>query len=476
MSTVLKLKSYDSLYHRLNTDKFLINTIDIFNTTNKEVLDNIIMKNYSEDNLSLLPTCQCENLKGTYYVGDICPKCNTTVVNGFDDAISFLLWLKQPDKVERFISPIVMSFLLKRYRITKPQVSLIEYILLPNMKIDKKQQRQNQDKLDKLDHLLQTNGIAKGYNSFVQNFFRIVEILETEFIKQPRGKEGSEFLNLLVENKNNIFSSYLPFPNKMIFTMESNELGRYFDKSLVSSINVIRRLTGIDIRTMPASIKQARIARSLIDLSRFYEDYMTDKIFSKPGLIRQHITSERTHFTARSVIVSIAGPHAHDELHINWSGACTLLRPCILNRLYARGFSYKEAVNHLLYHNKIYSPVLDEIFHEIIAASGTGLKAFLNRNPSLHRGSIQTVRITKIKTDPLDPTFSMSTRIAAAFNADYDGDELNLYLLTTEKLLRNAKYLEPYNNILGMSGPDDFSSNIKFAKTVVTSLSNFMNS
>lgn len=475
MSTVLKLKSADSLYHRLNTDKFLINTIDIFNTTNKEVLDRIIMKNYSEDNLSLLPSCQCEKLKGENYINDVCPECNTTVVNGLDDAISFLLWLSQPDKVERFVSPIVLSFLLKRYKITKPQVSLIEYILLPNMKIDKKQQRQNQDKLDKLDHLLQKNGIAKGYNSFIQNFFKIIEILETEFIKQPRGKEGSEFLNFLLENKNNLFSSYLPFPNKMIFTMESNELGRYFDKSLVSPINVIRRLTGIDIRTMPASIKQARVARSLIDLARFFEDYMANKIFSKPGLIRQHITSERTHFTARSVIVSIAGPHAHDELHINWSGACTLLRPFILNQLYAQGFSYKEAINHLLYHNKIYSPVLDGIFKEIIAASGTGLKAFFNRNPSLHRGSIQTVRITKVKIDPLDPTFSMSTRIAAALNADYDGDEVNLYLLTTEKLLRNGKYLEPYNNILGMSGPNEFSNNLKMAKTVVTSISNWMN-
>lgn len=424
MSTALVLKGYDSLFHRLTTDKVLINSIDIFNTTNKEVLDNIIMKNYSEDNISLLPSCQCEHLKGSYYVGDVCPKCNTTVVSGLDDAISFLLWLKQPDKVERFISPIVMSFLLARYKITRPQVSLVEYILLPNLKIDKKQLRNNQDKLDKLDILLQRNNIAKGYNSFVQNFFKIIEILEKEFVKQPRGTEGSEFLNFLLENKNNIFSTHLPFPNKMIFTMESNELGRFFDKSLVSPINVIRRLTGIDIRTMPSSVKQARVARSLMDMSYFYKDYLDNKIFSKPGLVRQQITSERTHFTTRAVIVSIAGPHAHDELHICWSAACTFLRPFILNRLYARGYSYKEAVNHLLYHNRIYSPVIDEIFNEIIAASPGGLKCFFNRNPSLHRGSIQTVRITKIKTDVTDTTFSMSPRISPSFNADHDGKAL----------------------------------------------------
>ena len=476
MSTVLKLKSFDSLFHRLTTDKFLINEIDIFNIEIKETLDKIIMKNYSEDNLSLLPSCQCEHLKGSYYTGDVCPRCNTTVVNGVDDSISFLLWLKQPQKVERFISPIAMSFLLKRYKITKPQVSLVEYIIIPNMKIDKKQSRNNQDKLDKLDHLLLKHNIPKGYNSFIQNFFKIIEILEQEFVDQPKGKEGSEFLNFLLENKNNIFSSYLPFPNKMIFTMESNELGRYFDKALVSPINVIRRLTGIDIRTMASSMKQVRVARSLIDLSRFYEDYLANKIFSKPGLIRQHITSERTHFTGRAVIVSIAGPHLHDEIHLPWSIACTLLRPFILNRMYARGYSYKEAVNHLIYHNRIYSPLLDEIFKEIIAASPGGLKCLFNRNPSLHRGSMQAVRAVLVKTDPTDNTFSMSDRIAASFNADHDGDECNLYLMTTEKVLRNAKYLEPFNNILGLTGPNEFTSNIKFPKTLVSTLANFMNS
>jgi hypothetical protein len=479
MHTVLVLKSFDELFHRLMSEKFLINEIDIFNTQNKEMLDNFIMKNYSEDNLTLLPQCQMGHLpghlKGSYYLGDVCPLCKTTVTSSIDDAISFLLWLKQPQKVERFISPIVMAFLLRRYRITKPQVSLVEYIMLPNMKIDKKQQRQNQDKLDKLDYLLSRNNIAKGYNSFVQNFFKIIEILEAEFVKHPRSKDPLEFLNFLLKNRNEIFSSYLPFPNKMIFTMESNELGRYFDKSLVSPINVIRRLTGIDIRTLPASMKQARVARSLIDMAYFYEDYLSTKIFSKPGLIRQHVTSERTHFTARAVIVSIAGPHAHDEVHINWSGACTLLRPYILNRLYKRGYSYKNAVNFLLYHNRIYSPILDEIFQEIIAASPGGLKAFFNRNPSLHRGSIQTVRITKVKPDPLDPTFSMSDRIGPAFNSDHDGDEMNLYLLTTQKLYRTAKYLEPYNNILGLSGPDEFSNNIKFPKTIVSTLANWAN-
>ena len=112
MADRLAYQNFDEIYHRLATDKVLINRIDIFNQETKEVLDSIIMKNYSEDNLSIIPSCQCGELKGAYYVGDVCHKCNTRVVNGLDDAVSFLLWVERPQEVEYFISPIIIANLM----------------------------------------------------------------------------------------------------------------------------------------------------------------------------------------------------------------------------------------------------------------------------------------------------------------------------------------------------------------------------
>lgn len=423
MSAHLILQNFDDLYHRLTTDKVLINHIDIFNAQTKEMLDDIIIKNYSEDNLSIIPSCQCGELKGEYYVGDVCHKCNTRVVNGVDDAISFLLWVHKPESVEKFISPIVMQILMERYKISRPNVSLIQYFLTPNFKIDKKYQRNNLDQLERLDYLLKQNHIPKGYNSLVNNFMKVITLLEQEFYKKKKTGEP-DFIEFMQENLHNIFSDYLPFPNKIIFATESNELGRFIDKFLLSPINVIRRLTGIDRHTKPTAVKQLKVAKSLIEMGKFYEDYMKKPIFKKIGLIRQQVNSARSHFTARAVIVSIATPHNHNELHIPWSVACSLLRPFILNQLYRRGYFYKKAINFLIYHNKIYHPLLDEIFHEIIRQSDGGITALFNRNPSLHRGSIQTVRVTKVKTDTGDTTFSMSTRIGPAFNSDFDGDHL----------------------------------------------------
>jgi len=474
MPVVLKLKNFDEIYTSLQTDKILVNHIDIFNTETKEMLDQLIIKNYSEDNLSIIPSCQCGELKGTYYVGDVCSHCGTTVTSSVDDNISFLLWMQTPQEVEYFISPIILSILIDRYKITKPNVPLIKYIMLPNYLIDKKQQKKNLGLLEKLDFLLQANNIKRGYNSFVQNFFKIIEILDTEFVKE-KAAEKQAFYEFLMHNKDKIFSRYLPFPNKIMFAMDSNELGKFIDKSLLNPINVIRRVTGIDLYTKPSHIKQTKVAKSLIDLAEFYKGYMKTTFFSKPGLIRQHISSTRSHFTGRAVVVSIFGPHEYDELHIPWSLSCSLLREHILNRLYARGYSYKQAINFLIFHNKIYHPMLDEIFREIILASGSGIKALFNRNPSLHRGSIQTVRITKVKTDVEDNTFSMSYLIAASFNADFDGDELNLTLPLTERVHKHMDNFESHHNLLSLTGPNDFTSNIKFPKTIVSTLSNWFN-
>lgn len=473
MPLTLELNNHDELFHRITSDKLLLNHQDLLNAENKATLDQLIMKNYSEDNLSLVPSCGCGEVTGAYYVGETCHKCNTRVASSIDDNLSFLLWLEKPQGVEKFISPTVLAILLERYKITKPNVQLIKYIMLPNLQIDK-QQRKNRPLLERLDFLLEANGIKRGYNGFVQNFFTIINILEQEFSKVKKS-EKEEFIEFLKANESKLFCNYLPFPNRIVFAIDSNELGDFIDKSLLDPINAMRRVTGIDLYTKPSQVKQTKVAKSLIELAGFYFNYMYNSFFIKPALIRKHISSTRSHFTARAVITSIPGPHCYDELHLPWSLSCTLFREHILNRLRVKGYSYKNAVNHLLFHNKLYCPVIESIFHEILACSGNGVKAILNRNPSLHRGSIQTVRITKIKTDIDDNTFGMSYLIAKAFNADYDGDMLNLTLTLTKRAMSELHNFEPHHSVLSLSGPGEFNNTLAFPKTNIATLSNWFN-
>lgn len=55
-------------------------------------------------------------------------------------------------------------------------------------------------------------------------------------------------------------------------------------------------------------------------------------------------------------------------------------------------------------------------------------------------------------------------------------DELNLTLALTEKVYRNLDNFEPHHNVLSLTGVNEFSSNIKLPKTVVSTLSNWFSS
>lgn len=474
MAITLRLQNFDRIFEETTNEKFILNNEDLFSQENKEKLDTFIMKNYADDNLSLIPSCSCEELKGTYYVGETCVKCDTMVSNSVTDGLNFLVWVQQPVGVRQFISPMVLAIITHRYKIRKFNIPAVTYIMSPGVRIDSRYRRRNIPELDKLNFLLEKEGLSRGYNNFVDNFFKIIKMLEDNQFSRGTKKSRDEFYDWLWDNRENIFSSYLPFPNKSVFVIDSNELGSFVDRSLLEPLNAMRRLTGIDIYKNTVTSKQAKVARSLQEMSSFYIKYMTNSFFIKPGLIRQHISSTRSHFTMRAVITSIAGPHVYNEIQLPWSASCTLFREHLLKGLYLEGFNYKQATNHLLYHNRIYCPILDKIFKRMVEFSG-GIDAILNRNPSLHRGSVQSVVISRIKTDTDDNTIGMSYLIAPNYNADYDGDELNLTLVLTKKAKDQLVNFQPHHSVLGLRGPNEFGNAIQYPKTIISTLSSWYN-
>ena len=93
----------------------------------------------------------------------------------------------------------------------------------------------------------------------------------------------------------------------------------------------------------------------------------------------------------------------------------------LISKLLKRGFTPNEALRHIHKHTLKYDLLIDEIFQELISEAGGSIPILLQRNPSLTRGSIQQLKVTKIKTDPNVNTISLSVLILAAFNADFDG-------------------------------------------------------
>jgi len=89
MSINLKFINFDQILQSNKGDKVFINTVDVYNRHNKEILDKLILSNYTDDNISIIPSCVCGEIKGEYYIGTHCQNCNTTVKPTVEDNLIF---------------------------------------------------------------------------------------------------------------------------------------------------------------------------------------------------------------------------------------------------------------------------------------------------------------------------------------------------------------------------------------------------
>lgn len=470
MSTQFRFEGFDDLFLEAQHEKIIVNDYDGESTKVKEKLDGFIMRNDVEEAISIKPSCICGQMEGGCYIGQLCPNCMSQVTSPLDAELKYLVWLRQPKGVAPYISPFIMELLLRKYYISTPNVKLVEYIIRTDYRITGVN-RKNVGQLDKLDTLLKQAGIARGYNSFVENFFQILEILEKHYPRGPKRDRG-KFVDWLYSIKDKIFSGWLPIPNRSLFAFDTNEIASYLDRTVIHAISAVRRITGIDLFDDNQQRKENKVANAILDMTAFYTAYLDTSFFKKGGLFRKQIARTKSHYTLRAVVTSRGGPHNYDEVESPWTATMSLLRPVIINGLKKRGMSQKQAEERFYTRLKKYCPVINEIFEEVIRNTG-GIPILLNRNPSLHQGSIEFVFITKVKTSPTDNTLSVSYLLSPVFNMDFDGDMLNVTLLMTEPAIRNAENFRPYHNLLALKGPNELSGAIGLTKTNSSTLYNW---
>lgn len=220
------------------------------------------------------------------------------------------------------------------------------------------------------------------------------------------------FLSELLENnRERIFTDYLPLPNKMLIVLEKQRGVSEFEDGTVSAADAFNALAGIDKKVNEFNLKTRmdRTIRSIDKLCEYYTYFYNRYLVSKGSILRHHIYSTRNHFSFRAVIVSITEPHDHDELYIPWGVALGLLKLHLVNKLFKRGYNYNDALSliygHIHKYNELISTLLDEILNE---SPDKSIYVLFNRNPSLMMGSVQLMRITKIKRNPNDTTIAFS--------------------------------------------------------------------
>ena len=165
---------------------------------------------------------------------------------------------------------------------------------------------------------------------------------------------------------------------------------------------------------------------------------LADMIKGKSGRFRQNLLGKRVDYSGRSVIV--VGP----TLKLHQCGlpklmAIELFKPFIFSRLEAMGIAttIKAAKKEV----ETGTPVVWDILEEVIKEH----PVLLNRAPTLHRLGIQAFEPVLIEGKAIQ----LHPLVCAAFNADFDGDQMAVHVpLSIEAQMEARTLMLASNNVL----------------------------
>jgi len=165
---------------------------------------------------------------------------------------------------------------------------------------------------------------------------------------------------------------------------------------------------------------------------------LADMIKGKGGRFRQNLLGKRVDYSGRSVIV--VGP----QLKLHQCGlpkkmALELFKPFIFNKLELQGIAttIKAAKREV----EAETPVVWDILEDVIREH----PVMLNRAPTLHRLGIQAFEPVLIEGKAIQ----LHPLVCAAFNADFDGDQMAVHVpLSLEAQMEARTLMLASNNIL----------------------------
>ncbi|MBI4235320.1 DNA-directed RNA polymerase subunit beta' [Candidatus Peregrinibacteria bacterium] len=157
---------------------------------------------------------------------------------------------------------------------------------------------------------------------------------------------------------------------------------------------------------------------------------LSDMLKGKQGRFRQNLLGKRVDYSGRSVI--IIGP----KLKLHQCGvpkimALELFKPFIIGRLIRDGYAHniKNAERLIQSNKREVWDILEEVTKDHYV--------LLNRAPTLHRLGIQAFQPILIEGKAIQ----VHPLVCAAFNADFDGDQMAIHVPLSRAAQKEARYL-----------------------------------
>ncbi len=216
----------------------------------------------------------------------------------------------------------------------------------------------------------------------------------------------------------------------------NNRLKRLLD--LAAPDIIVRNEKRMLQEAVDALLDNGRRGRAITGSNKRPLKSLADMIKGKQGRFRQNLLGKRVDYSGRSVIT--VGP----TLRLHQCGlpkkmALELFKPFIYGKLEGRGLAttIKAAKKLVEREDPEVWDVLDEVIREH--------PVLLNRAPTLHRLGIQAFEPTLIEGKAIQ----LHPLVCAAYNADFDGDQMAVHVpLTIEAQLEARALMMSTNNIL----------------------------
>src|ERR1700758_795481 len=216
----------------------------------------------------------------------------------------------------------------------------------------------------------------------------------------------------------------------------NNRLKRLLE--LKAPENIVRNEKRMLQEAVDSLLDNGRRGKAMTGANKRPLKSLADMIKGKGGRFRQNLLGKRVDYSGRSVIV--VGP----QLKLHQCGlpklmALELFKPFIFNKLELMGLATTIKAAKKMVESQ--TPVVWDILEEVIREH----PVMLNRAPTLHRLGIQAFEPVLIEGKAIQ----LHPLVCAAFNADFDGDQMAVHVpLSLEAQMEARTLMLASNNVL----------------------------
>lgn len=439
----------ECMHDMLTGNGIRITSVDSFDKKNQKIYNGLQSEFFGTDFSSDWAfkerySCKCGKYLGKGYLGLVCDRCQTRV-EYHDIDLKKTGWIIL-DKFE-VLSPIYSAKLSEALGKVDG-----EYVLHQIIK-RKYDDNGHPDYSDKdLINLKKHPFIQKGMMWLRTH---MDEVLDYYAKRKPT---KSDIFNELKNEQSTMWTHSIPIYTSLLRTELPGEKGSknyklkintYF-KSIIKLANSINSVEDDEIDSYTLNSIDIKLAAIQREINATFEINYKD-LTEKTGVITSKVLGGRYNFSARDIIVPDSGTLRSDEVIIGYIPFLELYRYELQNE-YRKltgctpaqaNTAWKKATNRF-----------DQKFYNIIEHMTTDpeykkyLGILINRNPSINYGSFIYVKIVAVKKDFTDKTLTVSTLDITPMNADFDGDQINVFRIIGEDFhKRFSKNLNPRYNL-----------------------------